>query len=96
MASATSEPVIKLISDELNSSVLFCPNKIDCSCLFGCWGSGRISPSAGGLRLYSGGTISAGLVKIVNSSGGSLLVPKTSASSLPQLDRKEIFKVKKN
>ena len=26
----------KLISDELNSSVLFCPNKIDCNCLFGC------------------------------------------------------------
>ena len=37
--------------------------------------------------------MSAGLVKIVNSSGGSLLVPKTSASSLEQLDRKEIFKI---
>ena len=35
----------------------------------------------------------AGLVKIVNSSGGSLLVHKTSASSLEQLDRKEIFKI---
>jgi len=42
--------------------------------------------------LYSGGTINAGFVKIVNSSGGSLFVPKTSANSLPQLDKKEILK----
>ena len=94
IASATSEPVIKLISEELKSSVLFWPNKIDWSCLFGCWTLGLISPSAGGLKLYSGGTIKGGFVKIVNSSGGNLFVPRTSDNSLPQPEIKDKLRIK--